>query len=325
MAQDAHAGEERAESLIPYLEAFWEDSGSYATGKRMHEESLSLQYLYNNRLNVSKHIKPYFETLPKVLTIDTVKAGHIEDLKEDLSEDGEIGNRTINSVLQTISVALGEAERLGLIRGNPCKTVRRLSEKKYRRQPLSLAEVKEFFGLDWLDPRLKAINLLAATTGMRLGECRGLLLEDIQGDHIHVCHNWQDREGIKPPKWNEIRDVPLPAKTKKALDAVAKANPWKDGFVFFGAVKRRPIDKKAVEETYASAVEVIGIANEDRKTRGLDFHAWRDFFNSALRGRIDDHSLRELTGHKSEEMTERYTEITAEQRVAIKLLADSLV
>ena len=62
--------------------------------------------------------------------------------------------------------------------------------------------------LEWKDPRYYGINLLAATTGMRLGEIRGLQAEDIREDYIHVCHNWQDTEPegrkMKGPKHSTL-------------------------------------------------------------------------------------------------------------------------
>jgi integrase len=67
------------------------------------------------------------------------------------------------------------------------------------------------------------------------------------------------------------------------------------------------------------------IPDAERRRRGLTFHSWRYWYNSMLRGRVPDHALRALTGHHSEAMTERYTEITADQRREIARLANGLV
>ena len=69
----------------------------------------------------------------------------------------------------------------------------------------------------------------------------------------------------------------------------------------------------------------LGISEEDRRARGLTFHSWRHWYNSMLRGKVADHTLRALTGHKSEAMTDNYTEITADQRAAVGVLAGLLV
>jgi integrase len=107
--------------------------------------------------------------------------------------------------------------------------VEKLAEDDFVRDILTTAECKAFFQTTWTDPRLYAANLLAATTGLRLGE-----------------------------------------------------------------------------------------------VRGLGFHAWRHWYNSMLRGQVPDHALRALTGHRSEAMTDHYTEITAEQRSAVAALANQL-
>ena len=53
-----------------------------------------------------------------------------------------------------------------------------------------------------------------------------------------------------------------------------------------------------------------------RRRRKLTFHAWRYWYNSMMRARsnLPDYALRQLTRHKAEEMTERYTDILPEQR-----------
>ena len=72
------------------------------------------------------------------------------------------------------------------------------------------------------------------------------------------------------------------------------------------------------------ACEKIGITPEERKRRKLNFHAWRHFYNTNIRPYVPDYQLRMLTGHTSEAMTERYTEITTEQRRAVAKIADGL-
>lgn len=322
-------GRARSELAIDYLETFWADDGAYARGKAARGAQISSQYLYNNRNSIKKYVRPFLDKQPRPIHLDRITPALLEDLSLELY-DMEISAATGNKVLQAIGVAMGEAYRLGLIRENPSLRVPRLAEENYVREILTRDEVKAFFSLAWSDPRLYAINFLAATTGMRLGECRGLLAEDLREGGIHLVHNWQDREGNKGPKGSrgatvKARDVPLPASTERVLRELAKQNPWNDGFVFFGDSRDRPIGKQVVEVSYKEALKEIKIDEEKRKARGLGFHAWRHWFNSQLRGKIDDHALRRLTGHASEDMTEHYTEVTKEQRAAVALLADELI
>jgi integrase len=60
------------------------------------------------------------------------------------------------------------------------------------------------------------------------------------------------------------------------------------------------------------ALEVIGISRDVQRERGIDFHSWRHFYQSILRGKVSDSDLRHITGHSSQAMTERFTHRTPE-------------
>jgi integrase len=88
--------------------------------------------------------------------------------------------------MQAVTVPLAEAKRLGKIQVNPAVSIRRLRESKPARHILTLQEAAKLFARDWPEPRQKAINMLAAITGMRLGECLGLQVEDIKRREIQL-------------------------------------------------------------------------------------------------------------------------------------------
>lgn len=160
---------------------------------------------------------------------------------------------------------------------------------------------------------------------MRLGECRGLKSDCVYDDYIDVKRNWQDEEGIKLPKGNKPRMVPVPSGTVTALRELAAMNPWRDDFIFWGTSSGRPIGKRSVADVYKNMLGIIGIPHDEITRRHLSFHAWRHWYNSMLRGHVPDHALRRLTGHASEDMTDHYTIITDEQRQAVARLAEGLV
>jgi len=78
---------------------------------------------------------------------------------------------------------------------------------------------------------------------MRVGEIRGLQAEDLRGDYVHVCLNWQDTEPegrkMKGPKHSTLaavkeRGVPIPPRLVPVLHELVKRNPWKDGLFGWG-------------------------------------------------------------------------------------------
>lgn len=314
-----------AQTLLGYLSGFWQPDSPYLRRKLARERVLSPVYVRNCRSAIETHVRPFLEAQGKArLPLAQATAGLLEDLVLALREKG-LSPARVNGVHNAIHVPLAEAVRLGLATHNPAARVERLPDRPRQREILSLTEVRDFFALDWPDPRMSAANLVAATTGLRLGEIRGLQAVDLQPGYLRVRHNWQDEEGLKQPKWGSSRDVPLPSRTEAALRGLVAGNPWGNDFIFYGSSREAPPSRKTLTASFAEGLRRIGIEEEERKRRGLTFHSWRHWFNSMLRGKVPDHALRALTGHRGPAMTERYTEVTAEQRAAVAQLAEGLL
>jgi integrase len=217
---------------------------------------------------------------------------------------------------------------------------------------LNLGEVQRFFALPWRDPRYYAINRVAAMTGMRLGEIRGLQAEDLTEKverytdaagterqrvtfEIHVCHNWQDTEPdgrkMKGPKHSTLvnvkaRDVPISPLLIAMLRELAARNPWQDGFVIWGDSRGKPLSESIILRHYEEQLQKIGIAPEERKRRKLSLHAWRHWYRSELDAAgLSARAGDEITGHAEGSVGHIYTHVTAEQRsVAVKIEAGLL-
>jgi integrase len=320
------------EKIKTYLSAFWTRDSKYAKSALSRGRPLSLKYMENSQSLVRVWILPFLKECNKEeIGIAQVQPALLEDLMLWAQTKGASA-RNINAIRQAVTVPLSDYWRLrGRPEKNPSPSVTKFAERRLEREILTPDEARRFFALPWSDKRLLTINLLAATTGMRLGECLGLQHDDLRGDWLHVCHNWQDREGMKGPKGStevrlRARNVPIPRVTRKALEALVKAATRRgSAFVFYGAHHDKPLGGKIVQAGYSAALLSINIADDERKRRGLSFHAWRHWYNSMLRGRVDDHALRALTGHSSDAMTQRYTEITEGQRKAVKKVAEGLV
>ena len=64
---------------------------------------------------------------------------------------------------------------------------------------------------------------------------------------------------------------------------------------------------------------------EKRKERNIDFHSLRHFFNSMLRGEIDDNNLRLIVGHQSERMSDNYTHEVRERLLQIGKVSSNII
>jgi len=317
------------ETFYDYLGRFWKNEGEYARICALRGHKLSAAYLVSMQAAIDHHVLPYLkESKGERLFVGQVTPALLEGLILHLADSSGLSAGRINGIRQAVSVPLAEAERLDMISRNPISSVLRLKQEKSPREIFSLQEARLFFSLEWEDDRHRLINMLAASTGMRMGECRGLQRSDVvlkNGDsEILVRHNWQDGEGLKAPKWNSVRSVPVPEKVAKALLELTEANPWRNDFVFYGYDRERPITKLEVSKAFNEAVHRIGIPEAERRRRKLTFHSWRHWYVSYLRGSIQDHALQQLTRHRTEGMLDRYSHVTAEQRRAVRQLSDSV-
>jgi integrase len=164
------------------------------------------------------------------------------------------------------------------------------------------------------DLRHYTLNLLAASTGMRMGEVQALQNRDYNQTYIAIERSWDRKYGLKKPKWNSQRMVPIPSKTSTCLAKVIDMSPFNDpgDFVFFGSTRDLPLSNEAILRTLYKAFKQIGISPEDRRERNITFHSWRHFYNSMMRGKVHDSKLRRLTGHRTDQMTEHYTHFQLE-------------
>jgi len=94
---------------------------------------------------------------------------------------------------------------------NPARHARPVRVKRPERTILTPREVAGLFTTSelWGDFRHYAINVLAATTGMRMGELRALLVENVKSDHVEIRRSWEQGYGPRAPKADSMRDIPM--------------------------------------------------------------------------------------------------------------------
>ena len=323
LIQEGRLGQPAKEITFEKFSAdWWSDQCPYVQSRLMRGRVLTQKYIENQRAYLTNHIVPVF----KDMRLSAIRPSHIEKWLRDLSQSGMSGS-AINHCHSVLRTMLCEAKRLQLIPSNPIVDVRPVSYTAPSRQILTLDEAKAL--LDearvselWADEMTYIASLLAATTGMRQGEVLALRIEDIHEGYITVAHSWDSRyEGLKPTKTKRVREIPLTAKTARWLTRITAGR--QSGFLF-SADGERPIYYKDISRSLYAALERIGIKEEERRRRCLNFHAWRHFFNSTMRGKIPDAILRQLTGHSTEAMTEHYSHFRLEDFRPIVAIEESL-
>ena len=309
-------------SLGKFAENFWIwGKCHYIRSRLTRGANISRTYVDDMRTMLIKHILPYFENIK----LQKIRSRHVEkwliELSQKKKKDGTAFSATsVNRCFTNLKIILKESVRLEYLSKSPAEGIKQFRETPKKKSILTMDEVKELF----LDDNIESLwdgsvmhytlNLLSATTGMRLGECQGLQVQHVNEGYISVMNNWDPKYGLKEPKWRSYRDIPIPSKTVNYINELIEFSPYKEpeDFVFWGTDRKKPLRNDQIYDVYYAALKNIGISEEQRRTRNVTFHSWRHFYNTILRGKVSDPKLRLLTGHKSVEMSDLYTKFKLE-------------
>ncbi|GHU13792.1 hypothetical protein FACS1894161_4060 [Spirochaetia bacterium] len=155
------------------------------------------------------------------------------------------------------------------------------------------------------------INLVAMTTGLRIGEILALKVENIGEEYLTIESSFSAIDGLKSTKTDEDRIVPVISSIRDAMLNLAKFNPHGNGYVFWGEKKDRPCG------SYTAAFELKRMlfrlragdtpTSEKKKEveeywakRNVVFHSWRHFYASRMTDKLEARKVMLATGHKTE-------------------------
>ncbi len=296
-----------------FSQGWWEyDTCPFIQGKLARGQSFSRN---NAKIRIgimNNHLRPTFGT--KLL--QNIRTREVEKWLIGFLSRG-YSTSAANNNFKILSIMLGEAVRLGYIPKNPCDAVKPLKTVTKDKKLITPDEVRALFDLrhvdDYWDHRVNyASNLLAATSGLRLGELQALQVEDLEENYIHV-HRALERGGfgLKDTKTHNERYIPLPEETINALkDFIGDQE---TGYIFSMDGGESPVAYTTITRSFFKALACIGITESKRVERNITFHGWRHYFNSRLRAAgVPDSKIQMLTGHKTTRMTDHYTHFTKE-------------
>lgn len=311
-----------------FAEDFWKNDGEYITRKLARGGHFSASFAKIREGQLSQWILPFFKDRP----IGSISRADIESWQMKLFRSSEISPSTINRVLDNMKVMMKEACRRGFIGADPASGIERLHEKRQPRGILYSNEIRALFGPEallrlWKNERpYYAAAFLATASGARLGEVRGLRVQDVHTDFLVIAGSWEDGYGLKGAKWGSERVVPISTRVANELATVIEESEYKEptDLVFTGFKRGVPLDKHMIEERFYSALEAIEIDEEARRQRGLVWHSTRHTFNSLMRGRIDTGKLMQIVGHRQEATNVLYTHVLPEDLVAVRTVQESI-
>ncbi len=230
----------------------------------------------------------------------------IDQFRASILKEG-VTKSTANRYMALLKSMLNLSIEWGYLKTNPVK-VKFFSEMDNLKERI-LSKEEEQSLLEACSAHLKPIVLTALHTGMRKGEI--LNLKWSQVDFTNMVIKVENTKSGKP------RLIPINECLLEELMRL-KRQSGKSNYVFLYPDSGKPL--KDVKRSFPGAVRRSGI-------RGLRFHDLRHSFASRLVAKgVDLITIKELLGHHSVRITERYTHSNSEQKKsAVERLASKKV
>lgn len=288
----------RADALkvlqIQVADAFRGKYGFKREEKRIKFMKFADLYLENSKPNkkswseeryrIEAHLKPFFGELE----LKSISSLLIEKYRLKRLKTG-VKNSTTNRELALLKVIFSRAIDWSFAVENPVRKVKFFSEKdNLKERVLTLEEETKI--LEVSAEHLKPILIFALNTGMRRGE-----ILNLKWDQINLSKRFIQVENTKS---GSNRVIPINDVLMEELLRLKKLNE-NSMFVFLN---------KSVRTAFENACSRAGIDN-------LRFHDLRHTFATRLvEHGVDLITIKELLGHHSVKVTERYTHSNSDQK-----------
>jgi integrase len=201
------------------------DRCRYIKGRLARGSRISQDYVDGMRIYLRKHILPSFDTTKlQNITADQVE-NWVLGLREKPGSSGTpLSPTTVNHCLTCLKIMLKEAVRRGYLVRSPATGIKQLAEKPKEKSILTVEEMRALFRDENIDRVWSGdlfhytLNLLAASTGMRMGEIQGIQVQHVHVGYVGIHNTWSRKHGLKEgAKWGSQREIPIPSKTSERL------------------------------------------------------------------------------------------------------------
>jgi len=230
-------------------------------------------------------------------------------------QDKKKSPRTIEYVLGVIRQIWNLARREGIVQGDaPTRTVRKPRKDNRRMRFLTHEEAETLLlNLKNKSKQLHDITLLSLHTGMRAGEIFSLTWADLDFERNTIL--------IRDPKASKTRSAFMTDEVREMLSSLEEGE--KSDYIFND--KRHKGQIREISHVFREIVNDLklnkGITDPRQK---VVFHTCRHTFGSWLAQRgTSPFVIRELMGHSSLAMTERYSHLSEQalREAVVSLIA----
>lgn len=298
--------------LCEFLVNFWTpEKSEYIQNKRAHKKSIGDYHCKEMRGMVDRYWMPFFG---EEFTVGELSEQYLEDFLQELANFRHLKGATINHARTCGATGLKWLKNKGVIHSNPMANVEAFSKSDATARGIpSEKEIKQLYELDWDNEVMYLAFNLSAFSGLRPGEISGLQVRDIDFDNdlITIRHSWHRTGFLKSTKTNLIRKVPVAHNIIIRLLAQAQRcpNANEESFVFWSkANDYNPFLPQYYDDGFFDALHKIGVSEEERKERNIDFYSLRHFCATYLANMTDMRNVQAILGHTTPAMTKHYAD-----------------
>ncbi len=235
--------------------------------------------------------------------------GDVTQLKESLRH---LHGKTANNVLCVFRKLLKMATKQGLL---PVQIeIKNLPAAKPKAEFYTLGELTALLEAGRRNPTWRALLLLGAHAGLRRGEIIGLEWRDVDFETATIHVERSSVAGhISTPKNGRSRQLPMSRDLAEALAALPRESEW-----VFCTLSGARASHVWLYRQMGQLVRAAGIKGKGR------LHVLRHTFCShlAMKG-VPVVTIKELAGHSTTLVTERYMHLQNDQKRSAVLLLDS--
>lgn len=296
----------------------WFDDGSPWLEDKLSEgtetkPAISLSTITSYRLNLEKHILPFFAKFK----LCDIKPSNIKHFRTELIQEKELSRKTVNNVIGVMRIITDYALADNIIMFDPFRGIKPLRIENDTRDSFTYKEALKIFHSQWSNENVRVVSLVAALTGMRISEIFAIGKHSLFKNYIDVKQ--QIYRGILCPcKTKEKRKVPIPVELYQLL--CQKISESDTDFCF------DDINATLVLRHLNKNLDSLNMT-EEKKQRNLCNHSWRHFFNTyLLANNIPEIKVKAVLGHSSGvgSMTDRYTNWRPEMFPEVYVLQEKL-
>jgi integrase len=264
-----------------------------------------LEYVYLQHVKETKKpttIKSYEEMFRLVkpflgdLQMRAVRTSDIDRLMKAVANEKQRAHTTHRNLKSFLSGGFRYAKRTDVIRENPVRdSVVPRGKPRGETKAYTLEEIQQLLTV-MPEPARTAV-LVAAMTGLRVSEIKGLRWEDIVDDELQIRRSVAMGKVTDTKTLSSRAPVPLLPLVKKALQDHRKRTPG-DGFIFHGNTGN-PL---RLENVLRRSVKPV-LAEE-----GLEWYGWHAFrrgvaTNLHMLG-VDDKTIQNILRHSTVAVTQ---------------------